>query len=236
VRFPGLREVKVFSLEHVTLEVVDKQRPRKTTKKKAGVSLPPPAPTIFIPAQSFGWQGGGLSIRFTGQRTIEGKTVQGADSRGPARIYEVRGPGNFRLEVVDVSWQTSERDVRSLDCSDGPKRLYRLIRGCRMSVCGCGVSHCWAELSQARLDADGDKDWTNLRKATMDQLNAGAGTRVREALVALGATVDTRAELIGDSGLRRSYLCAMFPVENVHLPVVCYAITRVMPVWNEYGA
>lgn len=151
--------------------------------------------------------------------------------QGQATRYILRSRTGWELEVADVTWPGRDRDVRTLAYSPTtPMELHRLQRGLRMSIKRRGEAELWVELSQARSADDQGAGWSNLRHATMEQLSEGAGFSVRAALEALGAEVDLREQLLEDQSRRRGYLCAVFPTDRVHVPVICYTLTRVLPV------
>lgn len=156
--------------------------------------------------------------------------------QGDGQVYTVRGAAGWQLEVADVTWRGGERDVRTLNYDAAtPASLHRLRQGLRMSVKRHGDTELWVELSQAQ-PGDDDPAWANLRRASMEQLTVGAGLSVRQAMEALGAEVDLREQLLDDRSRRRGYLCAVFSADGDHLPVICYTITRVLPVLRAGAA
>ena len=50
------------------------------------------------------------------------------------------------------------------------------------------------------------------------------------------AEFGTRELLLKDRGLRRNYLCAVFPSDSTVVPVAAFALTKVLPAWNRYEA
>ena len=58
-----------------------------------------------------------------------------------------------------------------------------------------------------------------------------AGVDIAEVLGRFGATdVGTRADVIGDEGKRRGFMCAVGDPTAKHLPVVARFLTRVLPL------
>jgi hypothetical protein len=89
------------------------------------------------------------------------------------------------------------------------------------------------ELEQARLDASG---WVRSYKATLRELDEGAGISTAEVIEGLGGEVGTRGELLGDTGQRRSWMCVVFPAESVLAPVAAFTLSRIAPVQNRVEA
>lgn len=186
-------------------------------------------------ARQFTWQGNGVEVGTVGVQDIHGVTCGKKHSKGSACVYSVCGKDGWKLEVADVQWQTGERDVRTLQYSaHTPSRLHRLAHGLRLLVEPHSREHLWVALRQARLKPDVSVEWSNLYQATMEELSKGSGLQVRAALEALGAEVGLRGQLMADKGRDREHLCVLFPTTRQHLPIVCYTITRVLPVWNKY--
>ena len=93
----------------------------------------------------------------------------------------------------------------------------------------------WAELSQARLDTSATPAWSTLRRATERELNDAARAMVRSILNDFGGDLGTRAQVLDDVSRRRKYLCTLFPSDNQIVPIAAYALTRVLPLANEWS-
>jgi len=166
----------------------------------------------------------------------EMETVSGRVAAGQGPQYEINGPQSTHLSVIDVTWETGERDVRAL-LAEGTKAVRRLDTGAlRMSVSPVpGQVLVWTELSQARIRPGAVDRRSSLKKATIGQLDCGAGLDVTRALREASAIlIDSRDVVLGDTSGRRAYLCATFPVSRMHGPVVAFLLTRVLPLLNEY--
>ena len=180
------------------------------------------------------WRIGTVHLEALETREIRGNPVGSKRDpvMGEAQVYQATLHNQVKLEINDVTWGTGDRDVRCLNCSPGTSEaLQRLGHGrLRLSVKHFDKDTLWVELSQARLDSDRGENWSNLYKATIEELTEGAGISVRRVLEGLGAEVDRREQLLGDVRSRRLYLCATFPKESNHLPAICYVLTRVLPL------
>lgn len=175
---------------------------------------------------------GGFDVRGTREvRPIEGETTSGVTARGRARIFQISGDG-FMLEVGFVTWSTGDEDVQQLSRTEGGEPLDGLTRRLRISIKDRGDDK-WMELEQARLDASG---WVRSYKATLQELDEGAGVSTAEVIEGLGGEVGTREELLGDTGQRRSWMCAVFPARSVLAPVAAFTLSRIAPVQNRVEA
>ena len=131
-----------------------------------------------------------------------------------------------------INWSTSDEDVQQLSRTEGGEPLDGLTRRLRISIKDRGDDK-WMELEQARLDASG---WVRSYKATLQELDEGAGVSTAEVIGGLGGDVGTREELLGDTGQRRSWMCVVFPAESLLVPVAAFALCRVAPVLHRVEA
>lgn len=131
----------------------------------------------------------------------------------------------------DTGW-----DVRCLEVSKGaPEAVYRLLHGLRMSLYdGPSSGERWAELSQARIDPEVVPPWSNLKKASQEQLDDGAGIDVDAVLAEAGGEVGTRERMLDDESRRRGYLCCVFPCSSSLPAVASYVLTRILPLTHGY--
>ncbi len=168
-----------------------------------------------------------------GGLVVTGETTAGVRARGEAVTYPVRGPRGTALTVADIRWANGERDVRTLDRHVSPQTLDRLKQGLRLGVHGHG-GRLVVDLAQARLK---EGHWSNLYRATWEELDHGAGISVREALSELRADeLGTREAVLADASRRRNYLCALFAVGRPLVPIGAYVLTRVAPIVRRVRA
>lgn len=166
--------------------------------------------------------------------TISGQTAGRTRSRARCVVYQLGGPAGLRLDLRDAFWDTGERDVAVLDRCDAPQRFDRLRSGLRLTVERVDDDLLLVTLRQARLR---DDDWSNLFGASMNELNMAAGVDVDETLRRAGAAaVGDRRRLLPQEEVRRTSLCALFPIDADLVPVVAYALTRVAPIQNRFYA
>jgi hypothetical protein len=177
---------------------------------------------------------GQITITDTNQvDTIEGQTPGRVDATGTARRYKITGPGRLHLQVLDVTWDNGERDIRTVERNGSPQRFDRLCHGARLGILKAGPD-LMVELRQARMTT---ADWSTCHKADLPALDAGAQTNTAKALRQAGAKhVGTRSEVLDDTSCRRNYLCAAFVAEATTVPIVAYTLTRVLPVLNKFPA
>ncbi|MFC1604404.1 hypothetical protein ACFL5F_05180 [Planctomycetota bacterium] len=179
------------------------------------------------------WRIGTVHLKALGTREISGNPAgsKGSVIMGEAHVYQATIRSGVNLEIGDVTWETGDREVQCLSCSRStPEKLRRLRRGLRLVVKHVDKDTIRVDLRQARIDFDQGEDWSKLYQATMEELTEGAGISVRKLLEGFGAEVDRREQLLGDTGPHRFRLCAIFPTESNHLPVVCYVLTRILPL------
>jgi hypothetical protein len=98
-----------------------------------------------------------------------------------------------------------------------------------------------ARSAQQRLASShpkpGESQWSNLYKASLDDLSAGAAVDARAELLGAGAqAVGSRGELLGEQGVRCTDLCVTFRSDDPLVPVVAYTITRVLPIVRGWPA
>jgi hypothetical protein len=92
----------------------------------------------------------------------------------------------------------------------------------------------FVELTQARLNLG---EWSNVFKASRDELDLGAGLDVASCLLELGAEcVDTREAAMGDETGRRTFLCAVFRERSSIVPAAAYVLTRIAPLMRGVRA
>jgi hypothetical protein len=174
---------------------------------------------------------GSFTLRDTGERRpLKGETTAGVASSGMATVFEVSGEA-FRVEVGLISWLTGDQDVQMLGRIAGDEPLDGLTRRLRISIKDHGDLK-WLELEQARIDSVG---WIHSYKATLNQLDEGAGVSTVDVISRLGGEVGSREDLLGDAGRRRSWMCAAFPKDATLVPVAAFTISRIAPVL-ESGA
>jgi hypothetical protein len=163
-----------------------------------------------------------------------GQDANKVETEGRSRIFEVRGPDALRLLVRDTSWDTGARDLAVHDRCDAPPAFDRLASGSRLTVGEAPGGRALVELRQARLKGG---NWSNLFKASLEELDAGARTDVVTALRDAGAVeVGTREDVLGDEGRRRSFVVATSPPTAQDVPVVAYVLTRIAPLHHGITA
>ena len=172
-----------------------------------------------------------------GVRSIQASPISGRSKKREAlaESWRVQHADGWELEVGFLTFDSGEQHVECLDYGeDVPKPLHRLRHGLRMSVARATSGQRFLELSQARIDSYEPPYWSNLKKATEDELDAAAGLSVAAVLKELGLRVGTREDLLGELNNRRGYMCALVHVRNAEAAVVAHVLTRIMPLNHEY--
>ena len=179
---------------------------------------------------------GPLSIESGGTQIIELAPVGGSRERAHVSLYSIGHRSGWKLKLAYAKFMHST-DVRCLEYSDTtPDVLHRLTHGLRMSVLdGPNRNTQWAELSQARLDRSATPAWSTLRRATERELNDAAQAKTRFILNEFGGDLGTRAQLLDDASRRRGYFCTVFARDSQEVPIAAYALTRVLPLANEWS-
>ncbi len=193
-----------------------------------------------MPRQAMSHRVGAVRIKsLTGMQLRKtGSTPSGQPSQGVAELFELDGPQRLRLTVAVLRWRNGERNVETEHRHTSPERLDRLRHGLRLTLNNVPSRRgiWWAELRQARVKPC-ESQWSNLFKASLDELDAAAEVDTRAELLSVGAqAVGTRSKLLGDEGLRRTDLCVTYRADDLIVPVVAYTITRVLPILREWPA
>jgi hypothetical protein len=169
-----------------------------------------------------------------GSRHYEGQTPGRVDSVGRAAVYEVTGPQDTHLTLLDVHWDNGERDVRAVDRHSSAQRFDRLVHGLRLTVASTDTGLARADLRQARMV---DDLWAKPRQASLAELSQPIGGPVDELLREHGALdIGPRSTLLADRSSHRNGLCVLFPTDAELVPPVAYAATRIAPVLRRVAA
>lgn len=171
----------------------------------------------------------GFSITPVGSRPFTtAKDTAGKDvGPGEVGVYLVRGPAGQTLEILQYRCDDGQVWVEGGDTFQTELPLKRLGQGLRLGTSIDG-DQMMIELRIARIN---DELWSNLYKATHDELDAGAGLNVAEVLKQFGGDhIGTREDVVGDSSKRRTYMCVVGKPGSEHLPVIAHFLTRVLPL------
>jgi serine/threonine protein kinase len=171
----------------------------------------------------------GFSLTPVGARPFTTAKDTGGEEVGPGTIqtYLVRGPAGETLEILQYRCDDGTTWVQGGDTFQTELPLKRLGQGLRLST-AVEDDRMMIELRVARMD---DQKWSNLFKAERAELDAAAGVDIAEVLGPFGATdVGTRADVIGDDGRRKGFMCVVGDPGAEHLPAVAHFLTRVLPL------
>lgn len=180
---------------------------------------------------------GPLKIKWEGKRIIDGLKPVGSKypSTAQAWRYRVQSTDNWSLVLAYLVFEgrQDKREIHTLECSDGTPEYIRMLKNRRrMSVSfDTDGGKDWVELShvQPKDSECPTSEWPpNLKQATKDQLDKGAGFRLGSRIEHLGGSFGRRKDILEDSGRRRNYYCAAFPSNDHRIPILCYVATRVL--------
>lgn len=172
-------------------------------------------------------QVGDFLIHPTGERhyIANGQTASRVAANGVAEVFDVVGRG-AHVKVGVVSWINGEQDVRQLSREKGLEPVDRLTDRLRISIKEYGEKD-WCEVVQVCVNDKGRVTW---RKASLEEIDAGAGISSKKVLGPLGASIGTREELRHEDGSHRSFLCVVFPAEERIVPVAVFVMSRLAPL------
>jgi len=167
------------------------------------------------------------------------RTVSGQECECVCTLYDIFAQQDAYLMVLNIVWDNGERDVRAIEVA-GPDDLLSLGSG-RLRLAVQELEHSTAGnlysiLRQARIKQKPSKR-SNLYKATVPELNQGAGIDVPRTLLEAGAIkVGTKKNLLGCMDQTQEMQCVIFPRDNELIPVLAFVLTRVCPLIKEYPA
>lgn len=181
-----------------------------------------------------GWQVGDLVVEPIEQVELHDVVPMGGGDPIPLAScdrFRVTLPDGGELVVDVVRAPDGTGWVHTSSTSGVGPVLERLEHGLRMGINRDPSVGLWAELRQARLEPERGPHWSNMFKATLEELDEGAGLDVA-ALIAetCGGEVGERSTILGDSGPRRRYVCATFPDGSARGPLAAYLATRTRPL------
>jgi serine/threonine protein kinase len=178
----------------------------------------------------------GYTLSFRGTHRFELAQSPASLDVGPGTVreYLVQGPDGEMLEVLDKVADTGERWVQGGETFQTPMPLARIGRALRMSFNKVEPG-LMAELRQARIV--NPELWSNPKKASFEELDAGAGVDVGDTLIRFGAlAIGTRGEVLGETNKQRTFPCVVLPADSEHGPAVAHFLTKVMPLANRVMA
>ena len=141
----------------------------------------------------------------------------------------------WTMTVGVLLLSNGDRQVLALECSKGaPPVLHGLAGRQRIGLSPEEGGDLSMELMQSRLDSWEPPLRPSKRKVDEEELDAGAGRSVREALESMGARFGTKQELLGESGRHRSFLYATFHPSAMEIPAVAYVLVRVLPLYHAH--
>lgn len=178
---------------------------------------------------------GSVRLALSGESDFEGKTAAGVECSGNARRWSVSANHGFEAELLDVSWENGERDVRAATVAGSPSAAH-LMKGLRLAVQtapnGTGL---FVPLRQARVKLNTLDLRASLYDATKSQLDVGSGIEVEATLRSFGASaVGKRQDLLGEPSHAPDRLIAVFDEESVDVPIIAYLSTRLLPLRNMW--
>jgi hypothetical protein len=180
---------------------------------------------------------GTLTIRQRDEESYESYTAARKKSVGKIIPFHITDD-KIDILIGYAIFINRERDIRTLDVLREFNTFGRLKHGLRLSVLPIpeDTQSFYIELKQALPKDSFDKHETLHPTRSESDLDEGARLPVFDELRKLGALVGTKQELIGDEKKTLLNLCARFPRENLWVPIVAYALTRILPMhWGYRG-
>lgn len=177
---------------------------------------------------------GELQVSYLRTETVERAPIGGETTTARATVFLAEHPQGWSVQVADYRYPGGAREIACCDVAGPhPAAFHRLVGRLRMSVMPGSDGDAWVELSQARANDDG---WYTLNKATLPQLNHGAGLDVVKFFDSLNMLAfGTREDVIDDGGPRRNYLCVVFKSDSCAIPIAACLLTRVLPMYRTSG-
>ena len=170
---------------------------------------------------------------------VDGRSCSGENTKGTARIFRVTIAEGEYIDLAYMVWDTGDRDVRAETVRLSNPALRRLEHGLRLGIDTIPNSNLSVmELRQARIKNRLDpKKWSTCVKATLDDLGEGAGINVERTLRRTPGFVNigSKQDVLGESGIRREFLCATFQRDAPWPPIVAYVLTRVLPLGGDHA-
>lgn len=179
---------------------------------------------------------GTVTIRQRPEECYENYTISKKHSIGKVLPFHVTDD-QIDIRLGYAIFSNGERDVRTLDVQKEYNTFGRLKHGLRLAIqpVSDNPHQCYAELRQAFPKDPFDKHETLHPTISEFDLDQGARLSVIDELRKAGAQVGTKLELLGETGKRSPYLCAVFSKENSWAPIVIYTVTRILPIANGYA-
>lgn len=184
----------------------------------------------------------GVELHRVGERLIGPGETAGTKRYFEARaqVYRAVLPEGGYIDFAYArSEDAGEAWIHGLETMHVPARLKRLEQGLRASEQQSpDQSGVYIRLRQARLTPERGPDWSTAFKASLDELDTGAGCKVADVLISAGArAVDTQERAIGDTGRMRSEMCVVYdPDQPGDVPALAYFVTRVMPLYRSVSS
>ena len=177
---------------------------------------------------------GDLSVQFESKDTVDATPITGPTQSAERHLYVITHKSGWQIYLAYMSFQESN-DIRCVDYTDDtPDSLHRLKHGLRMSVYPFDNETEWSELSQARIKDSTTPNWSNLKQATIDELNNGAGLDVQKLLGNGNVALGRREVLLADDSKRKNYLCIKFARKDHRVPLIAFIVSRTLPLINGY--
>lgn len=163
-----------------------------------------------------------------GWERMAGQTCRGVQSEGDAWRFRVVGPA-IDLELVDVTWDNGERDLRVVKVDVGSAHVERLARGLRVSVVQERRGVLSMLLRIPRLSPGASQ--TTAQRTDLRELSKVLGLDVVQFFRSAGAeAVGERRTVVGDTGRNRLQLCVTWrdPDNTSPLSAQAFLLTPVL--------
>jgi hypothetical protein len=165
-------------------------------------------------------------------REVETATMTGDTRPGfETAAVVASGGGQALLEVAHHRWDEGGKVV-TLSRGESPPAYDRLLHGARLGVQDRGDGTDMVEAGILAWDkTKGAQGWGNPKQSSLEHLDSLIGGSAAALLVGAGAyDIGTRAAVFGDTSKRRNWLCVLCPAGDPVVPLMTYALTRILPI------
>ena len=176
---------------------------------------------------------GNLSIDVREQWTPHrGFAVDREEKEGQISGSILKGPDRLVLDVSHIKWDDGSEEIKATNLISGPNRFQNIVSRHMMSVRELNGDK-YAEISLTKLALDGKAGKV---QCDITEWNAAADLDVEEFLMSSHAmAIGTREELEGITSNRRNYLTVQMSSDDNVTPVLVWALSKALPVFNQYG-
>lgn len=156
-----------------------------------------------------------------------------AEQDGKRLLAYMRTPDGGDIHVGFTEWANGKADVVGLAKVSGPDVYDRLTRAGRMQVAPTSSGENSIRLQALRYKEPGQ---ANLASITWNDLNLLLGASAYDMLKSFGAIdLGSAEEILGATNNKKNQLAMVCPQSDHKALFAAYALTRILPLMNNYG-